>query len=256
MSIAITRHPAADAAFGVLAALPLVRDAASIYDDTIPDELAPWRARLTEAYQADAGRLALQFIGLRPVGVDALVADLRRGVLDGGPPQPAAALLDTFAEALEDWWQRHRDAWARDEAAHLARAKAARDTWLPTLTSLRTALWEGRGDVPALTIVDVPALGPAGRGCWLGTQRRVAASLAEPAPHPLLQTFHEEVHAAVDPLLPQARRPRDTRADADGHAVHRQIEHAALEVGAAIIEARHPALADAYAHWRSRAAGG
>jgi hypothetical protein len=45
---------------------------------------------------------------------------------------------------------------------------------------------------------------------------------------------------------------QDTRAGTAGHALHAALEHAAIEVGEALITARTPAWAVAYAHWRSR----
>ena len=251
MSIAVVRHAAADAAFGVLAALPLGDDAASIFDDTIPDEAAPWRGALLQAYREDPGRLALHFVGLPPREVSELTARLRDGSVAIGPWRPGARLRHHFADAVADWWQRHEEAWRHDEAEHRARVDAAA-SWLPTLASLRAALWEERGDAPDLRIVDVAALGPAGRGHGTRQGRLVGTSLAEPPPHPLLQMFHEEVHAAVDPAQPPAGHPVDTRHGAPGHANHLQVERAAIEVGAAVIDARHPELAGGYARWRAR----
>jgi hypothetical protein len=45
---------------------------------------------------------------------------------------------------------------------------------------------------------------------------------------------------------------QDTRADAPGFSLHRELERAAIEVGDALIAARTPQWSEAYANWRAR----
>lgn len=127
---------------------------------------------------------------------------------------------------------------------------------LEPLQLLRSALWERQGTPPALTVVDCPALGRAGRAVASGQGRVVAVSLAEPAEHVLCQVLHEETHAVTDGLVRESWTPsgaaRDTAVDSPGYARHQALETAAIEVGDALIAARAPAWSDAYQRWRAR----
>ncbi|MCA9654818.1 MAG: hypothetical protein KC501_33185, partial [Myxococcales bacterium] len=122
------------------------------------------------------------------------------------------------------------------------------------LQRLRAALWEQQGPPPPLIVLDCPALGLAGRGGADERGRVVAVSLAAPIEHLLCQILHEEVHAITDPVVRTqgGGATQDTRAGTPGHALHAALEHAALEVGRAVIEARAPAWSQAYARWQAR----
>ena len=133
-----------------------------------------------------------------------------------------------------------------------ARDRMDRDFAEP-LDVLRRALWE-QHDTPALTVLDCPALGLAGRGASDLHGRVVAVSLAAPIDHLLCQILHEEIHAVTDPVIRESlpRTPQDTRTGTAGHALHAALEHAAIEVGEALILARAPEWMAAYARWRGR----
>ena len=258
MSLAVVRRAGTSAAYGVLAHLDLGRDAANLYDATLADVAVPWRDALLAAYAGDPARLGLQFAGLtaEAESVAPLVAALRAGTLGIGSLVAAPATQACFADAIEHWWSCHAAAWQADAA----RAHAQGQAWLwrhrADLTALRDALWERSGGTPELEIVDVEALGGHGRGRWLDGRRVVATSLAEdpeqdPDPeHALLQVFHEEVHAVTDRFA--SAGGADTRVGAPGHSAHAQRERVAIEIGEAIVGARRPALASAYARWCAR----
>jgi hypothetical protein len=109
------------------------------------------------------------------------------------------------------------------------------------------------GPPPPLRILDCPALGRAGRATSHAGERIVAVSLATAHPHPLLQVLHEDIHPITDPLFAAEHiRGRDTRSGTAGHAMHHQLELAAIEVGEALVAARAPELHEAYRAWRAR----
>jgi hypothetical protein len=124
---------------------------------------------------------------------------------------------------------------------------------LEPLATLRTALYERVGEPPPLLILDCPALRLAGRAATRDGTRVIAVSLAQDPGHVLCQTIHEEIHAVTDPVVRSGRSGlQDTRADSPGFALHRDLEHAAIEVGDALIAARTPQWSAAYARWRAR----
>lgn len=210
------------------------------------------------AYDAAPGRLFVHAIGLKTETVDALVKSLRHGA-PGLRDEAGRELGRVLAEAIEDL-QPGVQAAFRDDAHGFAKRRDAfvRDA-VPVLSRLRSALVETTGaPPPPLRVLDCPALGEAGRATSAGGERIVAVSLATPAPHALLQVLHEEIHPVTDPVLAAAQdvRARDTRAGSPGHAVHRQLELAALEVGDALVAARAPELLDAYRAWRARCGAG
>lgn len=226
-------------AFEVLARIDLGADAANLHDDTLPEP--SWGSRLLRAYRAAPGRLILHGLPLRDDWT--MLASRLRNEPPGGLTDPAGrALATTFAEALDD-------------LAELPISFAEdRPELVEPLTRLRAALWERQGSPPPLRILDVPALGSHGRAIEQRGMRVVATSLGEPFEHVLCQIFHEEVHALSDPLVRAGREhePRDTAPSSPAFALHRDLEHAAIEVGQAIIDARAPELAPAYRAWRRR----
>lgn len=235
----------------VLAHLDLGRDAASIFDPTLPARA--WVGELGAAYQAAPGRLVVHALGLwhrTRAGLDALREAPPPGLRDAAGRRLVAGLLDAMAServAFERAWA----AGEREARARMAEVAARIDE---PLAALRRALWEPQGEPPALTVLDCPALGLGGRGASDGRGRVVAVSLAAPAEHLLCQILHEEIHPVTDPSV-RGTVPasvQDTRAGTAGHALHAALEHVAIEVGQALIAARAPAWAPAYARWRER----
>lgn len=233
--IAIEQRRSAALLYHVLAHLDLGRDAASLFDRSLPRHA--WVDDLRAAYDAAPGRLAVHAI--------ALVHDDPIAVLRDDPPP---MLRDAAGRVLAS---RLADAM---EAAEYDPAFAEVPTALiEPLTQLRAALYERIGDPPPLLILDCPALRLAGRAASRGDTRVVAVSLAQDPGHVLCQTIHEEIHAITDPVVRRGRTAlQDTRAHAPGFALHRELEHAAIEVGDALIAARTPQWSAAYAVWRAR----
>lgn len=226
--IAFLRRRPAALLYHVLAHLDLGRDAASLFDRTLPRRA--WVDDLRAAYAAAPGRLVVHAIALAH---DDPIAVLRR---DGGE------LATRLADAMEAEDPRYEPAFA-DVPHHL----------LEPLEVLRAALHERIGEPPPLTILDCPALRLAGRAASRDGTRVVAVSLAQDPGHVLCQTIHEEIHAVTDPVIRSGFAvAQDTRVDAPGFALHRELERAAIEVGDALIAARMPQWSEAYAKWRKR----
>ena len=235
--------------FHVLSHLDLGADAANLYDATLPTE--PWVEGLASAYAAAPGRLTLHAVAL------SAGPQLGSTLRDAPPPalsDPAGReLLRRFAAALHAVRESYRTAF--DAAGPGARnLKRERATALGgPLKRLRAALYEVHGEPPPLRILDCPALGPCGRAIAEERGRIVAVSLEQDVEHLLCQILHEEVHAVTDPAVRSGGdAPQDTRRGTPGYALHEALETAAIEVGAALIEARAPAWAPAYARWRAR----
>lgn len=235
--------------FHVLAHLDLGRDAASIYDETLPER--EWVEGLREAYAAAAGRLQVHAVGLRfREGIDGLREMPPPGLRDAA----GRRLLERLIDAMSSEREAFVEAWVASEAeAEVRRAEVVAEIAEP-LAVLRRALWEQRGEAPALTVLDCPALGLAGRGANDPLGRVVAVSLAVPAEHILCQILHEEIHPVTDPVIRETMpsTAQDTRAGTTGYALHAALEHAAVEVGEALIQARAPEWSDAYTRWRCR----
>ncbi|MCA9708564.1 MAG: hypothetical protein KDK70_22130 [Myxococcales bacterium] len=247
--IRLRRAPEAALGYHVLAHLPLRRDAASLFDAGLPAR--SWVEPLHRAYAAAPGRLVVQALGLRHAdgGLDALADDPPAGLRDDA----GRRLLACFLEAVEHERPAFMAAWEADAARAEARRAEVEAVLVEPLAVLRGALWEQQGPAPPLTVLDCPALGPCGRGGATPHERRVAVSLAAPVEHLLCQIFHEEVHPVTDPVVREGLPEiQDTRAGSAGHAVHAALEAAAIEVGEAVILARAPRWADAYARWRAR----
>jgi hypothetical protein len=233
--------------FHVLAHLPLGRDAASLYDETLPDR--GWAGGLLEAYAAAPGRLQVHALGLwHRAGLEALRDGPPAGLRDPAGRRLLIGLLDAM--------QSERAAFMRDWEASAAQAGARQAEVAARLTEpltvLRAALWEPQGDPPPLTLLDCPALHLAGRATSDAHRHVIAVNLAAPIDHLLCQILHEEVHPVTDPVVRDTMpsTPQDTRAGTPGHALHAAIEHAAIEVGEALILARAPEWSAAYARWR------
>ena len=108
--VRLERWPTTALAYHVLAHLDLGRDAATLYDDTLPSR--PWTAELHAAYVAAAGRLAIHAAPLW-YG-DALVQRLRT---DGPASLRDAAgrtLARAFTDAIEAEAPEFLGAWDRD----------------------------------------------------------------------------------------------------------------------------------------------
>lgn len=248
---AICFRRAAEAAlcYHVLSHLPLPRDAASLFDPTLPPR--PWVEPLRRAYLAAPGRLVAQGLALRypDGGLDALAHAPPAGLCDEAGRQ----LLDRLHDAIA----REREPFMHGWNAAAAEAEAMMDTVssrvLGPLTELRHALWEQHGPPPPLTVLDCPALDRAGRGTTVVHERRVAVSVSAPVEHVLCQILHEEIHPITDPVVREGQPgpAQDTRGGSAGHAIHAALEHAAVEVGQALILARAPRWAEAYARWRT-----
>jgi hypothetical protein len=248
IAIEITRSFAAEATYQILAGLPLAADAANLHRPSEP--AGRWAGPLGLAYRAAPERLQLQSIGLRHETMAALLEALRGG--PAGMRDPASRrVARVFADALARYAS-PRD-FEADAEAHAQRRRAFERDAQPDLVTLRAALYETHdASPPPLRIVDCPALGPHGRATTLydGTQL-VAVSLATDPEAALMQVFHEQIHPVTDPLV-AADRPRETAVGRPGYAVHARIERLALDVGAALVEARAPHRADAYTRWMSR----
>ena len=244
----IARSPAAGLCYHVLAHLDLGRDAADLHDPSLPP--AAWAGALADAYARAPGRLALQHVGLVAGSLAALRAWL------AAPPPPLSdalgrALAERFAAALDLTEPDYLAEFAADTATAGARAGAVTRALAGPLGRLRAGLWERHGGPPPLHVLDVAALGQAGRGAALAGTSIVAVDLRRPIEHVLCQLLHEEIHLVTDPVV---ARPglRDTRAGSDGFASHAALEHAAVVVGEALIAARAPAWSPAYRAWCAR----
>jgi hypothetical protein len=250
-AIAWRREPEPALVLHVLAHLDLGRDAASIFDETLPERA--WAAGLREAYGAAPGRLQVHALGLRwrsRAQLDALREAPPPGLRDPAGRRLLGCLLDAMASEHEAF----TTGWIASEREATARREEVITSIAAPLDVLRRALWEQHGEPPALTVLDCPALGLAGRGASDEHGRVVAVSLAAPLDHLLCQIVHEEIHAVTDAIVREtmSSTPQHTRAGTAGHALHAALEHAAVEVGQALIETRAPAWVEAYARWRRR----
>lgn len=235
--------------FHVLAHLDLGSDAASIFDETLPER--EWVAGLREAYGEAPGRLQVHAVGLGfRAGIEGLRGEPPAGLRDAA----GRRLLERLVEAMAREREGFAAGWRASGAEAEARMLEVADRIGGPLGVLRRALWEELGEPPPLTVLDCPALGLAGRGTGDRSGRVVAVSLAAPIDHLLCQILHEEIHPVTDPVVREAMpsAPQDTRAGTPGHALHAALEHAAIEVGEALILARAPEHSAAYARWRSR----
>ena len=248
-AIRLVCAPSAALAYHVLAHLDLGSDAASLFDPRLPPR--PWQAGLLRAYRAAPGRLRLHALPLvHPEDLEQVLRESPQTVGDG----PGRTLALAFADAMQQERSAFLEQLAAEMSTQATRHRAVRDAIGEELERLRAALWEQQGESPSLHIYDCPALRAAGRGTSTPEGRAVAVSLAESIEHVLCQVLHEEIHAVTDAVVWSAmgERVRDTRVGAPGHAVHEALEHAAVEVGEALIAARAPRWSDAYHRWRRR----
>jgi hypothetical protein len=235
--------------FHVLAHLDLGRDAASIFDETLPER--EWVAGLREAYGEAAGRLQVHALALRHrEGLEGLRGEPPAGLRDAAGRRLLERLLDAIASEREAFME----GWSASRADAEARMREVAERIGEPLEGLRRALWEQHGEPPRLIVLDCPALGLAGRGTGDRTGRVVAVSLAAPIDHLLCQILHEEIHPVTDPIVRETMPSgaQDTRAGTPGHTLHAALEHAAIEVGEALILSRAPVHSAAYARWRGR----
>lgn len=235
--------------FHVLAHLELGRDAASLHDETLPER--EWAPALQAAYAAAPGRLQLHALGLwHRAGLEGLREAPPPGLRDRAGRVLLTCLLDAMASERAGFMRGWEASAVQAEARRVE--VAARLTG--PLTALRGVLWEALGEPPPLTLLDCPALDLAGRATSDAHGHVIAVSLAAPVDHLLCQILHEEVHPVTDPVVREALpgAVQDTRTGTPGHALHEAIEHAAIEVGEAVILERAPEWAEAYARWRRR----
>jgi hypothetical protein len=249
--IRVERSEAAAIVYEVLAHVDLGPDAASLFDPRRPARA--WARPLRDAYDRAPGRLFVHAIGLKTASTEALVHALREGT-PGLADHDGRALGAAIADAIEDLRAEFRARFLADAEGFERRRDAFLREAAPVLARLRAALVETTGaPPPPLRVLDCPALGGNGRATAIAGERVVAVSLAMPHPHPLLQVLHEEIHPITDPVFATEQpRARDTRAGTPGHAMHRALELAAIEVGDALVSARAPELAEAYRAWRAR----
>lgn len=240
--VEITRSPAADVAYGILAQVDLGADAANLYGGSTEPE---WAGPLRIAYRAAAGRLQLQAVGLWHADVTALLEALRSGVPGLHDPD-GRRLTSAFSDAIG----RFGDGLVSDARAHARRRTRFEQQVGADLSRLRAALWEATATLPSLRLVDCPALGTAGRATWDGEVHVVAVSLARDPVQALMQALHEQVHAVTDPPA-DAMAGRETEVAAAGYDVHARVEARAIEVGRELVRRVAPEHGPAYARWVS-----
>ncbi len=222
-------RPHADRLYHVLAHLDTGRDAASIYDPTLPRP--EWLQPLLDAYLSDPQRLQLQFLALR---TDSLPEMLCR--LNADPP--GRALRDALLTAL-----------SRTEPAPSVLPSTDTQTALcDRLGPLRIRLWEPR-PAPPLRLIHCAPLGKHARALSQNGTRRVITSLNEALERVLIQVIHEECHPLSDPTVGMETQHRDTRRSAKGYAIHRALEEAAVGLQALLIREHAPDLWDAHRSW-------
>ena len=231
---------AAALAFWVLAHLPLGRDAASMYDPTLPER--PWVKPLLSAYQAAPGRLDLHRLPLAVDSVPDLIGLLRRKPPVRLSDPTGKHLAETFASALESE--------VNDYPA--PEPIALKPTTQAQLAAFREAMYLPRGEhAPPLRILHCPALKRHGRATKVGKHRVVAVSLTEPEEHVLFQIWHEEMHAVTDPLVlaEKATTSRDTRLGQPGFELHRELELVAIGATQAVLESQFSEYLPAFHRW-------
>jgi hypothetical protein len=245
-AIRFERWPTAALAYHVLAHLDLGRDAASLFDDTLPPR--PWVAGLRAAYLAAPGRLAVHAAPLS-CG-DRLVERLRNAAPASLRDGPGRALAQAFANAIDREAPEFLASWDRQDPRSLVDVANAIGE---PLARLRRALWERTAEPPPLVVVHCPALGRHARATRRDDARIVAADCTQSIEWLACQVLHEEIHAITDPAVLAGRdaSARDTRVGTPGFVLHAELERAAIEVGDALVRARAPEWADAYARWRA-----
>lgn len=224
-SIRVERVFHVELCYRVLAHLDLGKDAASLFDRSLPRR--PWTRPLVEAYARDPRRLRAQFWALHTADEGAL-----RGVLT----RDETELARRFQEALDA--EAPRLPWP---------TPPIEPTFTQTLQTLREALYDPAAP-PPLRVLDCRSLGRHGRAVTRQGERVVAVSLGEPPEHALCQLFHEEVHPISDKDLTHAKG-RDTRAGSPGHAAHRALEAHAVAVGREVVMRAAPEWLEAYEAW-------
>lgn len=205
-----------------------IGDATTLYD---PRLRAPWVGDLLDAYQRCSARNllhALPLVARDEPHVERLLSD---------PPGP---LGDNDGRRLCRLLSRARRAAAPRLPESFVNFEIP--GWIGRgLAALRGALWDGIGQPPPLTVFHALSLGPRARGTY-GKRQVVATDLTQDPIHVLIQLFHEETHPVTDRLV---------RIDQPNPS-HHELEFAAVEYGAALIDRVIPDLAPAYRQWRAR----
>jgi len=221
--------------YDVLAHLDLGLDAANLH--TPGRAILPWIPALEALYRADPERLRAHFWPLHTRDMETLVAVIH-----------SDALRTAFATAYADRFEVVCTLWEEDTGYEDRKRRFINDV-APRLEKLRRLLWEDT-DVPPLTVLDIPSLGPHGRAFCVDGKRVVATSLMEDSDHVLCQIFHEETHPHSDPTAGELSR--DTDPASLGWRQHKLLEDNAIALGQHIVDDFVPELAPAYARWRQR----
>ena len=92
---------------------------------------------------------------------------------------------------------------------------------------------------------------------FVGDKSDVIVAIATPSAQAVVAATKDIplVYSAVTDPVVRGTTPastQDTRAGTPGHALHAALEHAAIEVGTALIDARAPEWSPAYVRWRGR----
>lgn len=216
----------AERGYAVLSRLDLGADAASLFCPN-PAPAPAWVAPLLAAVRAHPrDALVLQGWPLRADSIESLAS-----------PPVAAPLAHAFGDAIRS----------------VSPPEAPPPRICDRLESLLAALYAPLGGPPPVRALDCPSLGPHGRAAQHGGALVLATSLAEPAPHPLLQLFHEACHPVTDPAvlarLGATLATRATRRDDPGFATHRALEAAAVAYGTSTLEQSAPDLLPDWRRW-------
>lgn len=231
---------AASVHYDVLRHLDLGADAASIHAGAT----APWSAALEAEYPTGGRADRVQVLPLITPDLSALLAVLREG---GGFERMLAQVVGEHARSFEPTWR-------AAQAAYERRADAAAERLFGPLTAARTALWRRiERTPPELLVLDARPLGRYARGATIGDRQVVACAFDRSDEDLFCAILHEETHAVTDPeVLRRHHRPRDTRRTAEGYAVHRALELAALELADAVVRESVTELATHHARWVER----
>ena len=244
----------------VLSHLDLGRDAANLYDPSLPER--PWAAPLLEAYRGAAGRLSIQFLALHTKDLAELMDVARDRPPASLQDRAGRILLERLGDAIEAERPSFEKQWHDSAKAAALRRDGIAANLREPLQLLRAHLWaRNAGTPPPLRVLDCPAMRSRARGMSLGREPsalRVVAVCFEGAWQQVLcRIFHEEVHPLSDPAawaqFAGTGEARDTRAGTAGHRVHVAIERAAVELGAQVVAEHAPRLMGAYCAWREGA---
>lgn len=237
--------PLLDAYYRVLRTIDAGADAANIHADADPLDEELTRAYLRAGMRE---RLIAQVAPLCFIDDPAsLVAASARGEV--GPWRSWSGdrlVADLAARARQ-----------RPDSAPILR-ELAPPPWVERFLELREALYE-RVEHADVIVLNVPALTASsgfthGRAVSIGGGRVVAVSFDAEDSFALIQALHEEIHPITDPPIREifAGVAQRTDGHGEGGVLHAELERAAVHVGAALIQARDPALMPAYERWCAR----